>query len=267
MKKKFKIELYQNHKKDFTNAFHTNVLTYALFPNDNAVTSSIIQGWQYEKYMFDFLEQNQIDCTGKDIIDIGGNNGNFTVDFAHLVGDNGKVHSFEPQRIIYYQLCTNVFLNGLDNVYCHNVALGDKNELIKIEKPDYFFEGSVNFGDVCVNEEADNFEFVESRRLDDYIFDEIVFIKIDVQGYEPFVIDGAVKTIQEHRPYLFVEFEDHLLTKYGGSEEELINKIESLGYIVKRFQEGIPYQTVSGKCLDCVCIPNEKFEEFTHRIT
>jgi hypothetical protein len=66
---------------------------------------------------------------------------------------------------------------------------------------------------------------------------------------------------------LFVEFEDHLLTKYGSSEDDLIKKIESLGYVVKRFQEGIPYQTVSGKCLDCVCIPNEKFEEFVHRIT
>lgn len=267
MKTKFGVNIYQNQKKDFRNAFHTNTLRYALFPNDNAVTSSIIDGWQYEKYMFDFLEYNQIDCGGKDIVDVGANNGNFTVDFSHLVGDSGSVHSFEPQRIIYYQLCTNVFLNGIDNAYCHNVAIGDKNEYIKIEKPNYFFEGNVNFGDVRVNDNAENFEMIESKKLDDYEFNNVVFIKIDVQGYEPFVIDGAIKTIEKHRPYLFVEFEEHLLNKFGSSEDELSRKIESLGYVVKRFQEGIPYQTETGRCLDCVCIPNEKFEEFTHIIT
>ena len=94
MKTKFQIGLYQLDKKDFRNAFHVNKLIYALFPKDNAVTSSIINGWQYEKYMFDFLEQNQIDCEGKDILDVGANNGNFAVDFSHLVGDHGRVFSF-----------------------------------------------------------------------------------------------------------------------------------------------------------------------------
>lgn len=33
-----------------------------------------------------------------------------------------------------------------------------------------------------------------------------------------------------------------------------------MGYIVRRFHIGVSYQTVSGVCLDCVCIPKEKFE-------
>ena len=68
-----------------------------------------------------------------EIIDIGANNGHFTVEFAQYVGDNGKVHSFEPQRIIFQQLCGNVFLNGLDNVYTYNVALGDKVGITYVE--------------------------------------------------------------------------------------------------------------------------------------
>jgi len=146
MKSKFITQIYQIQKKDLTNAFTTNTLKYALFPNDNAVTSSIIEGWQYEWYIFDFLNKNQIDCEGKTILDIGGNNGNFAVDFAHLVGDSGVVHSFEPQRIIYYQLCANVFLNGLNNVYCHNEAVGNEDGNTMIETPDYFEKGGVNFG-------------------------------------------------------------------------------------------------------------------------
>jgi FkbM family methyltransferase len=265
MKTKFDIKIYQIQKKDPTNAFHTNVLKYVLFPNDNAVTSSIIEGWQYEKYMFDFLERNQIDCEGKTIIDIGANNGNFTIDFAHLVGDNGMVHSFEPQRIIYYQLCTNVFINGLDNVYCHNEAIGNIDDFVMIEKLNYFESvNMVNFGGAEIVKE--NGDLIPLKRLDSYDFKDVIFIKIDVQGYESYVIDGAKETIKKHRPYLFVEFEDHLLKKQKTSEIELKEKIEALGYVVLPFQEGIPYQSYSGKCLDYVAIPKEKFEEFNHII-
>ena len=263
MKTKFDIVLWDLYKKDPTSVFHTNRLRYALFPKDNAVTASIIQGWQYEEYMFDFLEQNQIDCRGKDIVDIGANNGNFAIDFAHLVGDSGKVHSYEPQRIIYYQLCGNIFINGLDNVYCYNNAIGSCVDSVYIESPDYFDKGSVNFGNVKVSTEG---ERVVQVPLDSFTFDDIVFIKIDVQGYELNVIKGAVNTIAKHRPYLFVEFEEDLLVEAGTNEKELQKEIEDLGYVVKRFQEGIPYQTTSGKCLDCVCIPKEKFEEFNHII-
>lgn len=261
MKTKFKVDIFQRHKKDFKNAFKINTLIYALFPKDNAVTSAIINGWQYEKYMFDFLNMNQIETLGKTIIDVGANNGNFAIDFSHLVGDKGKVYSFEPQRIIYYQLCGNVFANGIDNVYCYNVAVGNSNDQVFINTPDYYNEGDVNFGDVKIGNTGD---VVEQKRLDDFEFEDVVFIKIDVQGYEERVIDGAVNTINKHRPYLFVEFEEDLLKEMNSSEEILQSKIESLGYIVERFQKGIPYQTTSGKCLDCVCIPKEKFEEFKH---
>jgi len=263
MKTKFDINIYQIQKKDFVSAFHSNTLKYALFPKDNAVTSCIIQGWQYEKYMFDFLNRNQIDCEGKTILDIGGNNGNFAVDFAHLVGDNGMVHSFEPQRLVYYQLCGNIFMNGLDNVYCHNVAIGDSNGHVYIDSPDYHNKGDVNFGDVRIGKSGDR---IKQKALDSYEFNNVVFIKIDVQGYESYVIDGAKETIKKHRPYLFVEFEDHLLKEQGTSDNELKAKIEALDYIVLPFQEGVPYQTESGKCLDYVAIPTEKFEEFNHII-
>lgn len=263
MKNKFITNIYKTQKRDFKNAFVSNVLTFALFPKDNAVTSSIIEGWQYEKYMFDFLEKNLIETNGKEVIDIGANNGSFAVDFAHLVGDEGKVYAFEPQRLIYYQLCGNVFMNGLDNVYCYNLAIGDCTNDVFIQEPNYYENGDVNFGNVKISEVGTN---VQQKELDSFNFDNLVFIKVDVQGYELNVIKGAEKTIAKHRPYLFVEFEDDLLKEANTSEKELQEYIESLGYVVKRFQEGIPYQTTSGKCLDCVCIPKEKFEEFEHII-
>jgi FkbM family methyltransferase len=262
---KFQIGLYKSLKKDPLNAFLTNELNYALFPNDNAVTSSIIEGWQYEWYIFDFLVKNQIITKDKTIIDVGGNNGNFAVDFAHLVGNDGVVHTFEPQRIIYYQLCTNIFLNGLTNVHCHNEAVSNIDGELMIETPNYLEKNEpVNFGAAEIVNEGG--ELVKSIRLDSRTFKDVVFIKIDVQGYEPFVIEGAINTIQEHRPYMFIEFEEHLLQKQGSTEEKLKSQIESLGYIVKQFNEGAKYNSPTGKCLDCVAIPIERYEEFTHII-
>ena len=255
MKNKFRTELYQIVKPDPRNKSIRNTLRFCLFPNDNAVSSSIIGGWQYEPYLFEFLQKNQIETLGREIIDVGANNGNFAVDFAHLVGDKGVVHCFEPQRIVFQQLCGNIFLNGLDNVYTYNFAVGDMDAIISIDEPNYHALGQVNFGDVSVGSELG--AKVKQVSLDDFEFKDIAFMKFDVQGYEEKAIRGAINTIQKHRPILFVEFEEHLLQKFESSEALLQVYIESLDYAVYRFQEGIPYQTVSGKCLDCVCIPNE----------
>ena len=121
MKNKFSVEYYQRVRKNVLRPLDANFRRYVLFPNDNAVTASLIEGWNYEEYMFHFINDNMLDLEGTDVIDIGANNGNFTIEFAELVGDNGKVYAFEPQRIIFQQLCGNVFLNGLDNVYTYNV--------------------------------------------------------------------------------------------------------------------------------------------------
>ena len=153
MKSKLKNEIYQvirpNYRGIIYNEFNHPVLRkYCLFPNDNAVTQSLIQGFLYEEYMFDFLKDNSINLIDSDVIEIGSNNGHFTIEFAELVGNRGRVFSYEPQRIIFQQLCCNLFLNGIDNVFAYQLAIGNEKGVVKFEKADYFNNGSVNFGDV-----------------------------------------------------------------------------------------------------------------------
>lgn len=248
---------------------NTTLRKYCLFPNDNAVTSTLLTGSIYEPYIFDFIKDNLIDLSGTDIVEIGSNNGHFTIEFSELVGDSGRVFAFEPQRIIFQQLCCNVFLNGLDNVHAYQMALGKESGFTKIEYPNYFDEGYVNFGDVSVHREQtiSNYESVRMEKLDSFDFNKVIIIKIDVQGYEPFVIEGSIETINKHRPFLFVEIEEESLEKFNFSESQLIEQIEKLDYVVKRFQEGIVYNTRTGVCLDCVCIPKEKFDSQNFIIT
>ena len=269
MKSKLKNEIYQairpNYRSIIYGEFNYPILRkYCLFPNDNAVTQSLIQGFLYEEYMFDFLKDNSINLIDSDVIEVGSNNGHFTIEFAELVGNKGRVFAYEPQRIIFQQLCCNLFLNGIDNVFAYQLAIGNEKGVVKFEYADYFNNGSVNFGDVSVYDDKksnfNSFEEVQSDTIDSFEFNEVKVIKIDVQGYESNVINGALKTIEKHRPYIFIEIEEKCLIKFGSSEKELIKIIEDLGYVVKRFQVGIPYSSSSGYCLDCVCIPKEKYD-------
>lgn len=232
---------------------------YILFPKDNAVTSSLYNNELYEPWLYEFLRVNEISVEGTEIIDIGSNNGQIAIEFAHLVGDRGIVHAFEPQRVIYYQLCGNVFFNGLDNVLCHHMALGNYDGTTKVEKPDYHDKGFVNFGDVHVGKEFENYETIQIKKLDSFKFSKVSVIKIDVQGFETEVLNGAINTINEHRPIIFIEIEEDQLYRYGQTEESVIKILKDLNYTVNRFHEGKPFQTISGKCLDFVAVPNDRY--------
>lgn len=264
MKKTFNVQYFERERKSYLTPLLPAKRKYVLFPKDNAVTMSLINNWVYEPYLFDFFNDNQIDLTDTEVLDIGANNGHFTVEFSHYVGDEGRVYSFEPQRIIFQQLCGNIFLNGLDNVYTYNVAVGHESGSVNVEKVDYFSDGNVNFGDVHIVK--DEGEKVPLIRIDDIEFRNISVIKIDVQGFEEYVIKGAVDTINKHRPFIFVEVENGQLAKYGSSESALADVFAGLNYTMVRFQKGIPYQTESGECLDCVCIPNERLETESFKI-
>lgn len=259
MLSRFNVEIYAQSKRDFFDPYTYHKHRFILFPNDNSVTQSIIKGYQYEPYIFKFLVDNDINLSGKTVVEAGSNNGNFTVDFSILVGNTGKVIAFEPQRIVYYQLCGNIFLNGLTNVWCHNIALGDTRNISRIEYPNYHSNVGVNFGDVCVTSDIEqSYETVQVKRLDEYDFNELSVIKADVQGYELFVLRGALATIEKHRPYVFIEIEDEKLAMHGFKKSDIEDMFKALNYSLYHFQDGMTYITTTGYCLDYVAIPNEK---------
>jgi FkbM family methyltransferase len=254
MKSKFKIQVIKNNKPINQQSFEER--KYLLFPNDNAVTSTLFSNEVYEPYLYQFLTDNNLSIEGTNVIDVGGNNGQIAIEFAHLVGDSGKVFTFEPQRIIFQQLCGNVFMNGLDNVWAFNMAIGQEDGLTKIEKPDYFQQGPVNFGNVHVGQ-GEQTEVVRLQRLDSFGIENVSIIKIDVQGYEVKVLLGAKETINKSRPIIYIEIEDDQLELYGYTKNSVFEVLKDMNYSWTRFNDGMPYQTTSGLCLDFVAIPDE----------
>lgn len=216
--KKLPIEIIDTRKK------------YVLFKNDCGVTDMTRRGGIYEHYIFDYIKNN-IDVEGKTIIDIGANFGFHSMEFADLVGGNGKVFSFEPQRLVYYQLCANTIINGYDNITNYNIALSDENTVLKMENLDYHSENTINIGNAHLNAYTNlAYNEVEVKPLDSFKFENVAVIKIDVQGFEPKVLDGATQTILEHKPVIFIEVELPQLQIYGWSKEDVFERLEKLNY-------------------------------------
>jgi len=163
----------------------------------------------------------QVIPEGGIVFDVGANIGAHTVTFAKIVGRRGAVIAFEPQRLIYQTLCANVAINSLTNVYCLNQAVGAAagDLLLPVFDP----EITSNFGGV----EAEGHQAGERVRvttLDDCNVPSCAFIKIDVEGMELKVLQGARSLIAAHRPVLYVENDRR------DRSDDLVRFIDSLGY-------------------------------------
>ena len=189
------------------------------------------------------------ECTpNRIVVDVGANVGTFSIGLASVVGPLGKIHAFEPQRIIYNMLAGSVALNSLVNVYCHNAAVGDHEGMIELPQFDYSRPmnfSSIEFGAEQVEplaqaraHEPARLEYVPLTTLDRFEWQRVDLIKIDVEGMEAQVIAGARSTILRCRPILFVEF-------LKSDASALRTVIAGFGY--ELFEVGINY----------LAIPNE----------
>jgi FkbM family methyltransferase len=161
---------------------------------------------------------------GDTVIDAGANIGTHTIAFADLVGPTGRVHAFEPQRRSFHMLAGNVALNGIDNVVCHQKAVGDTDgeiALPPLPPADLHF----NFGALPLARAGADGERVPLVRLDSLGLPACRLIKIDTEGMEPQVLDGARETIARCRPLLYVENNE------PGASKPLSRCLDALGYV------------------------------------
>jgi len=173
---------------------------------------------------FSFLETEafaQILQPSDNVIDVGANIGAHTIFFAKRVGPIGRVLAFEPQRIVYQTLCANVALNSLTNVFCYQLGLGDRSGTLRTPSVNYATPN--NFGGIPLGEYA-NGENVEITRLDRLTLPSCKLVKIDVEGMEQKVLEGATGLIRRHKPVLYVE------NDRPQNSDALIRFIKSLGY-------------------------------------
>ena len=172
---------------------------------------------------------------GAVVIDVGANIGYFTLLFSHLAGEGGKVYAFEPDPKNHELLLKNLDVNKVGNTTAVKKALSNKTGKTKL------FLDQLNLGDMSMAAgNIDNpagFLEVETITLDEYLAGEqekrVDFIKIDVQGAEALVIEGAEKTIKTAKPKILLEFWPWGLRNLGSDPEALLRRIEGYGYTIK----------------------------------
>ena len=161
---------------------------------------------------------------GDIVIDVGANIGYYTLIFAQLVGKTGKVFAFEPEPKNFEILKKNIEINNYDNVTAEQKIISDKCEKMKLFVSDSGIVGHriQKMGNL------ENFIEVESVTLDDYmkklnLDKKVDFIKIDVEGAEPKVLDGAKTILKENvNLKIFTEFNREVIKKYNSDPEDML---------------------------------------------
>ena len=163
---------------------------------------------------------------GMTALDVGSNIGALTLPLAKLVGLQGKVMAFEPQRQLYQMSIGNLALNEIVNTSVLMCALGDVNGTARVPPVNYTDVG--NFGCVALNEPATVGELVPKITIDslDSEVEKTDFIKIDVEGMECAVLRGAQELIAKSGPILYVENDRE------DQSPELLGLLSAYGYRV-----------------------------------
>jgi FkbM family methyltransferase len=166
----------------------------------------------YENDLHQLALNILIDKPDGQVLDIGANLGTFCVPLARKIPQL-KFYAFEPQRIVNYQLCANVIINSLENVYTYEFALSNKEMDLELAMPDYTKE--TNIGAFSVDKDVRENEYecstvnttdkIQLFPLDLLAFSNVKLIKLDVEGHELEVLQGGLETIKANNypPIIF----------------------------------------------------------------
>jgi FkbM family methyltransferase len=194
---------------------------------------------------------------GMYVFDIGTNMGETLLNFAQR-NKTGKNFGFEPVPFLYEKAKENIARNNFSNIHLNNLAVSN-------EQGELFFEvpKNRNFGSISMSHQpTTDSKKVKAITLDAYIkennIEKVDFIKIDVEGFESNVLNGAPETIKKYKPILFVEVVDDYLKTKGSSAGALIQQIRSFGYDVKNAEDSSeigPNHRMEDLRLDILCHP------------
>ncbi len=215
---------------------------YMVFGGTDPVSTALFKTGSWQPVLMNITKYFCDGLSAPLVLDIGANIGAYSIPAAqYLSGKNGEVVSFEPQRIVYYQLCANIVLNRLDNLKVFNYVIGEKSETINIPEIDY--TDNPNIGAFSLVEEArkshgiDGFIKQETYPVQKMALDNISFgrtpsiIKIDVEGYELEVLKGG-RSFLKNASYPPILFEASDQEWFKDTKVELIDTFAQMGYVV-----------------------------------
>jgi len=178
---------------------------------------------------------------GMRVIDIGANIGYYALCEAKMVGGEGKVFAIEPEPKNFKALNKNISLNNYSNIRTFQCAVGDKSG-----KTPFYISDKSNWHTAGKLKESRNIKIIDQIEIDMVTLDDfaknrepINFVRMDVEGFEPFILDGAKNLLSQNSPMkLFIEIHNPFIKENGRNTEEMFNFLANLNfklnYIVKQ---------------------------------
>ena len=216
----------------------------AVIEGDNYLSADIIEQGRLDVAREALLQYKKYIPEGGVVVDVGACLGDMTATFSEFVGPTGWVHAFEPNPEVMECLCynLNMSLNKQENVLLYDLALGATKGQANIVIDHHNIGASYLHG---INNGT-----VEVWPLDDFTgaWARLDFMKIDAEGWEPWVLEGAAKTLRRLRPVLLVEIDQRALGFQGFKPVDVHMKLDGLGYNFPRFD---------GAHGDILCVPKK----------
>ena len=190
------------------------------------VNNSMLQyDFQDKNGNYDLLYQYVKDNPIRKIIDVGAWWGPWSLWWHDKVQ---SVEIFEPNKDILPKLVNNV--GKFQNCKIHRTALGDRHGNVSMQVADH--SGTYH----VTGQDGD----IEMKTLDSFAFDSVDIIKIDAEGYELPVLQGAKATISRNRPWIQVEG-NKSGERYGRTKVDIKNFLSDLGMtrVIKKWPDQV----------------------------
>lgn len=167
---------------------------------------------------------------GDVVVDVGANIGLYTLTCAVCVGDSGHVYAVEPSPRVFGYLQSNVALNRCRHIHLFNCALGESESVLR------FSDESQDDRNGIV---ASGAQEVPVRRLDALPIPDrsIALLKVDVEGYEKYVLDGATSLLPRVQ-CIFIETWEAHFARYGYSCADVHERLRAHGFRLFRLVDG-----------------------------
>lgn len=171
--------------------------------------------WEWLQNEKDIPEVLATYCTNKRVVvQAGGNCGFYVKPYAAMFD---TVYTFEPNPQNFYCLCHNV---DESNVIKLQACIGNGHKLVGITSK------KKNAG---VSRVGDFKGGYPTFKIDNLALSVCDLIHLDVEGYELFALQGAIKTIKKCQPIIALEWLDHG-TAYNVKQSDILNLLSNLGY-------------------------------------
>ncbi|MCU0328517.1 MAG: FkbM family methyltransferase [Chitinophagales bacterium] len=208
--------------------------------------------YKYHYIFPKFLEKGDI------VLDIGANLGYYTKLFANQLKSTGHVYAVEP--VSAYRKVLEWATKAFDNVTILPYALGSEEKEVEMIIPGNFSQHMVGRTQVLDNREKEHHkqELVTMKRPLNLFghLSKIDFIKIDIEGYEKYVLADMYDLLAKHLPIILIEV--------GKDFPEILSNLKPLDYVLYVLDNGILASTFDNqvRSIDRILVPKLKEHNF-----